>query len=499
MRGTLAIAVIACNTLLPVVAADVYVAPVGKPDHDGTKARPLDLATALSKKSPAKPGDTIWLLGGTYLGKFISKIAGEPERPITVRSYPGTWARIDSSFSDNRDNILHVVGGWTIFRDFEITSSDPRRSTRFSGSAPDDIKRGEAIHVLAPNVKLINLVVHDAALGIAAWIEAPDTEIYGCIIYHNGWQGPDRAHGHGIYSQNRIGRKIIQDNIIFNQFDKGIQIYGSSSAALRNYLIEGNVIFNSGIIAAESGLSENIVIYGGATGPEGIVLRDNMLYGTDFDGKLILGGTGAKDIVFEQNYVPQSVRLREWEQATITGNTWVRDSIFIDLHLRDALGPENYRWDRNRYFFWSGDSVPQPFQLQWPTASGSQHFARMPFKEWQNDTRFDQNSEFRSGRPQSSIFVRPNRYERGRAHVVVYNWNNYPHVEVDLRSAIPNGMPFEVLNAQNYFGPPVLDGVFDGSPVRLPMTGLSVAAPAGLPAPALTGPEFNVFVIRPAD
>jgi len=35
--------------------------------------------------------------------------------------------------------------------------------------------------------------------------QAPDTTIYGCIIYNNGWWGPrqrPRTRTHGIYAQN---------------------------------------------------------------------------------------------------------------------------------------------------------------------------------------------------------------------------------------------------------------------------------------------------------
>jgi hypothetical protein len=76
-------------------AAELYVSPDGKPDADGMKARPLDLATALGAKSPARPGDTVWLLGGTYHGGFTAKVAGKEGSPITFRQAPGERATID--------------------------------------------------------------------------------------------------------------------------------------------------------------------------------------------------------------------------------------------------------------------------------------------------------------------------------------------------------------------------------------------------------------------
>ena len=48
----------------------IHVAPNGTPDGDGSAQRPLDVFTALGKESPASPGDTIILAGGTYEGKM---------------------------------------------------------------------------------------------------------------------------------------------------------------------------------------------------------------------------------------------------------------------------------------------------------------------------------------------------------------------------------------------------------------------------------------------
>src|SRR5206468_7060903 len=96
------------------------------------------------------------------------------------------------------------------------------------------------------------------------------------------------------------------------------------------------------------------------------------------------------------------------------------------------------------------------------------------------------------------VFVRPNRYEAGRAHIIVYNWDNLSHVTVDVSSVLSPRTPYEVRNAQDFFAPPVLSGVFDGELLELPMSGLTVAAPTGpLLTPPPTGPTFNVFILLP--
>lgn len=451
---------------------------------------------ALSSASPVRPGDTLWLRGGTYVGKFSSVIAGAPGQPITVRSHPGEWARIDSGPATNRANILQIQGGWTVFRDLEVMSSDPVRTSVYTGSYPKDITRGEAIHALAPHIKLINLVVHDAAQGLGLWTEAPDCEVTGCIIYNNGWQGPDRAHGHGIYGQNESGVKLISDNLVFNQFEKGIQVYGSSSASLKNFQIQGNTLFNNGVLSSKHEISENITIYGGATGPQGMVLRDNNCYGTGYEGKLVIGGDGAKDLIFENNYVPHLTRIRYWQSARVTGNTFFRTSTMMEWHYGPEYSSGAFVWDGNRYF---GPQLQYPpFATYRKGSDGVVQGKAMSFDGWRAETGFDKSGSFLGSRPVGArVVVRPNLYEAGRAMVTVYNWEKVSSVPVNLGNLLAVGQPFEVRNAQDYFAPPVYTGSYSGAALSLPMNGLTVAAPIGVVRPAVTGPEFNVFVVLP--
>jgi hypothetical protein len=95
--------------------------------------------------------------------------------------------------------------------------------------------------------------------------------------------------------------------------------------------------------------------------------------------------------------------------------------------------------------------------------------------------------------------VRPNKYEPGRATIVVYNWGHRPTVSVDVSSTLRVGARFELRNVQDLFGPPVLSGAYSGGTVDIPMTGVELPRPAGRgQAPALpsrTGPAFDVFIL----
>ncbi len=100
----------------------------------------------------------------------------------------------------------------------------------------------------------------------------------------------------------------------------------------------------------------------------------------------------------------------------------------------------------------------------------------------------------------TKVFVRSNRFEPGRASIVVYNWGHSTNVAVDVCACLSPGVSYEVRNAEDWSAPAVAQGQFDGKPLELPMTGLTVARPmGGLRTPAPTGPVFNVFVLLPAE
>ncbi len=92
------------------------------------------------------------------------------------------------------------------------------------------------------------------------------------------------------------------------------------------------------------------------------------------------------------------------------------------------------------------------------------------------------------------VFLRPNQYEAGRAHITIFNWDALPAVSVDLSSILSPGQAFEIRNGQDILGAPVVAGTYDGSAVSVP-TVLAPGTPVGWPAPASTGPDFNVYVL----
>src|SRR5688572_20077343 len=99
---------------LPAAASDWYVSPAGAPGNSGAIGSPWDLQTALNHPAAVKPGDTIWLRGGSYKGAYRSNLAGAAGAPIIVRQYPGERAILDGNIAAAKSagRVLAVYGAY---------------------------------------------------------------------------------------------------------------------------------------------------------------------------------------------------------------------------------------------------------------------------------------------------------------------------------------------------------------------------------------------------
>ena len=254
-------------------ADEWYVGPAGSPDAKGTPDAPWDIESTLLGARPVKPGDTVYLLPGTYRRRpkeqFEVKLVGAEGKTIHVRPAPGMppgqRATIDGGL------IVFDPSAHLWVWDLEILVSEPQPDRPVGpGSHPPDFTRPwGGLHMQAgAHCKYINLVIHDCRQGVSFWKESTDSELHGCLIYDNGWPATDRGHGHAIYTQNDAGIKVISDNIMTGGHAYTLHAYGSENAYINNYLIEGNVCYAAGQF-----------LVGGGRPSQGIRVLDNYLHG----------------------------------------------------------------------------------------------------------------------------------------------------------------------------------------------------------------------------
>jgi hypothetical protein len=322
MRVIITILLLAACTL-----AEKYASPAGS----GT-ACTIGSPCALKYAVANCPGETLWLRGGTYTGKFALSSAS-----CTVRNYPnetpvldgyvtgtitgsldavqttinfgGTYAfTLGDDIKISNGEIVHIFSGtsptfdvvrgwagttatthsasapWRLegtnlsitgsgvpFWGIEVTESNPTRA--YPGLTGGSGGQGGGISIAANDVSVINCVVHDTLNGIGKGEIWQRALVYGNIIFANGYVADDRGHGHGIYLQNLTGRVVVQENISFNNFGLGSQFYGATAGRMNNLVLEGFIGFNNG----------SPTFYAG--NPTGLTGRryGNLLVGTDVE------------------------------------------------------------------------------------------------------------------------------------------------------------------------------------------------------------------------
>lgn len=537
---------------LPLAAAEFFVSPRGTPVGDGSVDRPWDFQTALNHPAAVRPGDTIWLRGGLYSGTFTSRLSGSAANPIVVRSYPGEWAKVDGAGStvllnglpssgnatctfpaypplnegstlkidgeqvllNNRSgnsftcirgwngtpvgphgggtaaqrigNIIETTGGYVWWWGFEITSSRPERmvASEMRGAGLNFTSEGQGN-------KAINMVIHDVGHpAIGFWNQSDGGEIYGSIMWGNGIYDPEfgdrtrlnsMSRGSAVYAENTVGTVTIADTISFRNVTNSLHVSTTNGAA-DNFVVNGNVSFENA--------SGELFANGGDVNPQkNLQVTGNFTYVSAASGtNAARMGYGLQhDMVFQDNYLVggenPALLVNNWTgQIRITGNTIVGRTALL------SYAPDRARatWDANTYFTTGS-----------PDAFGFGGRVRS-FEDWQRLTGFDAHSKFMADRPPDAVFIRPNRYEPGRAHLVIYNWSLADSVRVNLSTVLATGSRYEIRDVQNFFGPAALEGVFNGEPVEIPLRARAAAGLAGdLPtvSGAHTLPEFGVFLV----
>jgi len=455
--------------------AQFFVSVNGKASGSGLRANPWDLQTALNHPTGVNPGDTIWVEGGIYKGVFFSYLTGRAGAPVVIRAYPGQEVVLDGNVSQQAEGVLNILGQHAWYWGFTITNSDATGNNYFK----------DGVHFVGPHNKLINCRIHNnGGNGIGFWRPAINAEIYGCIIYHNGFRGETRGHGHGIYGQNETGTKLIRDNIMFNSYGIGISLY-TEEGRIEGFMIDGNIIFNSGHPGAAL-LDRNILV-GGLQPADRISIRNNHIYnrpGYPSKASVQLGfSVPGRNVEFSGNIMVDGTLhvIRGWNLVQVTSNEFYSRAQAMQLIAFDNFANIiNPVFNNNRYF---GGTL-----------------ANLTLAAWQSFSGQDRNSSFSPSLPVvAKYYISQNRFEPGRGHVVVYNWSGQNSILVNLGQILTAGARFQVWDVNNFAAGPVVTGIFERGGVTFPLNLTAIERPIrqdsfrDLMVHSL--PEFGVFLV----
>lgn len=444
------------------LASSFYVSPDALVSGDGSMANPWPLQTAFNHPAALKPGDTVWMLGGTYSHteqfepsfgniSYNVKTQGQPDSPIIFRNYDNQRVTLDGV----NNQIILFLGNCsnTWFWGIEIMSSALVRGASRS-----------YIYCTAPDMKFINLILHDMADGIDLWNAAKSAELYGCLIYHNGWDqlNPNLAHGHGIYTQNdTTNTRLIENNIFFSSYAYNLKLW-STNQGIDNYTIKGNIVFNGGS-ASEFNDSRKANLFIVSNNPNrpirNLNLRNNYTYAGNINAV-----KGLCNILSDGEMIHAQV-----------------DSNYFLGQLR-GVGPfTNISAKDNKIYGGTALNLTNNQALFDSTFSNTTQSQTIPTSGLE-------------------YFVMPNKYEPGRANIVIYNWENADQVQIDISGVgLKPGDQYELVHAMDYFNDISVGTYPANGLISVSMTGHTfVPVISGTVPPVSQFPTFGAFVIRKA-
>ena len=422
-----------CTPLLSESVTGYFASPTGRANALGTLQDPLALQNAIGENSPLQAGDKLWLLEGLYSGAFVSKIRGTSALPIQIR--PLRNARVVLDGRGSNASALRIDGQWVEYYGLEIASSSTARVSQERGSSPSDISGNSGMTIFAANTLVANCIIHDnLGGGISSWRTSGEanSELYGNIIYNNGWTAPDRGHGHAIYIQNRSGYKKMTNNIIFFGFATGIHAY-TEGGQINNFDIEENVWFMTGASDPRSSQKKDNCLVGGFQPVKNLLLKNNIGYSENGRGTRIGygGSVVGQDAVLENNYLSENFWVAgEWDSLTLSNTTILRGRTGSSQSFVTDLGDNTFE--------------------EQPPVSGKK------------------------------VFVQANAYDPLRARVAIFNNDEDDTIDVDLSAILQEGEAYRVHSVFDLFGAPMFSGVYDGNLVAFSMGSVTPPQPRGM-------------------
>lgn len=397
-------------------------------------------------------------------------------------------------------DVLYVLGTATIYRDFEVLNSRPSRN---GNTENQGIGRGNGVTVVGNGNKLVNLSVHDNLSGIFTSSASSNTEIYGCIIFNNGMHArsgsEEKGFGHGLYLENNAGYSKVYDDVVFNNFNLGMQGYGVTGPYVGGD-VNGTIIANSGSPLGKFGdigrRNYNLILGPDSqVSPTAVLQNSHFFHPSNVAGYSVKFGYGAGVAIgtVSGNYFTGGgtlLEIAEVSSASVSNNHFYSSSIGAVYALSRAGLP--YAWNNNTYYGVANRTV-----------FGIVSNGLFQFSQWKSLTGFDQNATSTNVAMPDTVVVRPNAYESGRANVIIYNFSGSATATVNLaNTGLINGQRFSIRNAQNYLGQPLISGTYSSQnpQVVVPLGGaaLQVSTPNGYSfTPASTCPQFCPMVVTP--
>lgn len=526
-------------------------------------------------------GDIIWLHGGDYKGNFESTLSGEIIGSDTiytrVESFPGEWARLNGNThtyiapqvnrpyetgiagtlnkeiesynptddEDPSDNIvLGVYGNLVHYNNFEITCLGNINRLAYETEFHENCNPTGGFHKMVginnvgstsvPTKNIFsNLVIRNIpGTGMGSWKDTSDSEVYGCLIYNNGYIRHQKVNcsnntyeilgkGPGIYTQNRSNKnRRFENNIFHNNYDSGILVWSASTDSttnpfIKNYLIKNNIFINNGGPQRDDTPAIVVNSQSSTNQPENININANSFYlnnRSNYISGLTVNNT--KSIKIENNSFYKSIAFSRFYSTS--KNIFFHNNFGFGKRIQIFSNATDYAantWNFNNNTYYTMNLFEDMFQVTLgPPAT---LYSLSTFQSIYND-ELDSQRDSMTGENDGTqymhsptlsprINVTQNKYNPNIFTVSIFNPNPYylpfDNITVDLSNfAIPDNRNYVIKNPENYFGSPIGSGIYDttNSSITFPMTATaSIELPTGyyLTTPLHSLKDFHAFIL----
>lgn len=436
----------------------------GSEAGNGSLQNPWDLQTALSQKPEVvNGGDTIWLHEGVYDGRFSSTLnCTLKDEYITVSAFKNDKVVLNGNVETSEESqTLKVRSSRVIFQNFEITwlGEFSRQLQKEKGFTK---KVAGINHLSGTNCKFINLMIYNnPGLGFGTWKNTGGTLIANCYVFNNGALTLEgKGSGEGFYVQNNSDTetRLLKDNIIFNNYYKGVEVWSASKHAktdwVKNITLDNNVIFNSGLPSNYQTVDNLIVATDDRDGiniAKNITVKNNILYhNTNFKtnevngdaASLTLGfhrGAPIENVIVDNNIVigrNNALRILYANSLTFSRNVIYTGYIHI-FQLKTG----HWNFNNNIYYTKKKSAFRQ---------SKTEIY---DFNKWKSNFNLDANSQRKHIKEfdlDNVLDITENEYKPNSFRVVLFN-KDEGDITVDFSDYnIEQGASFTIRDVENH-------------------------------------------------
>ncbi|NPA82570.1 MAG: DUF4214 domain-containing protein [Epsilonproteobacteria bacterium] len=284
----------------------IYVSINGSDSNPGTESSPFK--TIQKAVNSAKPGDTIYLRGGVYVGRVYIHKSGEKGKYITIRNYPGEVPVITRNDKDFYKQTI-LLDGVSYMKIIGL-KIDKTTSNAIRVQGPGEYIEFKYNEVSYQNEKI------------------PENERIGKAVVFAGYKDKPLRHilieGNKIHN-NHTGRKGIES--------ESLTVYGK----VEYFKIINNKVYDNDFIGIDI-IGKDTGSYAHLGTPRYGLIKNNELYGNGRKNKYssALYLDGGEDIVVENNFIHDNFG------PGIAVNQEEKDSFITHVVIRNNVSYRNY-------------------------------------------------------------------------------------------------------------------------------------------------------------